>query len=361
MTKDPRLSGPAPRTTAERYGPPWERHYDVTFATETNVATWDPLDETDLRIPKHRCHFWSNGVEVKEDWQGSSEKIIMDRAIRFVRDSADSKTPFLATIWFYGPHSPTRVGKELRDLYPDQTLGRQHYLGSISSIDREVGRLRQALEESGAVENTLVFFCSDNGPEGTGDPLPEYDPYLGAHYGEAGGFKGRKRFLYNGGVCVPAFAWWPGAIEAGRTVHEPVSTLDYLPTLRELLAYKMPDTRPIDGESMLPLLRGEAWACDRFIPFASDLRRKESPSASIISQGHKLLLWFDSNKPDELYDLQGDPGEQHNLISERKELADELRTKLITWLRSARYSYEHGDYPGYEKQGRFITTPGVKL
>lgn len=361
LTKDPTLSGPAPKTTAGRYGPPWERHYDVTFTTEVNIATWDPLDETDLRIPKHRCHFWSNGVEVKEDWQGSSEKIIMDRAIRFVRDSAEKQTPFLATIWFYGPHTPTRAGKELRDLYPDQPLGRQHYLGSITSIDREVGRLRQALEESGAAENTLILFCSDNGPEGTGDPTPEYDPYLGAHYGETGGFKGRKRYLYNGGVCVPAFAWWPGVIEARRTVNEPVSTLDYLPTLRELLAYEMPDDRPIDGVSMLPLLRGEAWALDRFIPFASNLRGKQSPSASIISQGHKLMLWFDKNKPDELYHLQNDPSEQINLISERKELANELRTKLIIWLKSARHSYERGDYRGYKQQGRFIPTPGINL
>jgi arylsulfatase A-like enzyme len=360
LTKNAEKGGPGNRH-AERYAPPWERGYDTTFGTYTNIATWDPLDETGLRIPKHRAHFWSNGVEVKEDWRGSSEKIIMDRAIRFVRDSAKKKTPFLTTIWFYGPHSPTRAGKELRDLYPDQPLGRQHYLGSITSIDREVGRLRQALEQSGAAENTLIFFCSDNGPEGPGNPPPEYDPYAGVYYGETGGFKGRKRYLYDGGVCVPAFAWWPGVIEAGQTVKEPACTLDYLPTLCELLAYEMPDDRPIDGVSMLSLLHGEAWAPDRFIPFASDMQRKQSPSASIISQGHKLLLWFDRNKPDELYHQQDDPGEQHNLISERKELAGELRTKLITWLKSARHSYESGDYPGYKRQGTFIRATGVEL
>jgi arylsulfatase A-like enzyme len=210
-------------------------------------------------------------------------------------------------------------------------------------------------------ENTLIFFCSDNGPEGTGNPPPKYDPYLGAHYGEAGGLKGRKRYLYNGGVCVPAFAWWPGVIEAERTVNEPVCTLDYLPTLCGLLAYQMPDDRPIDGVSLLSLLRGEPWTPDRFIPFASDLRRKQSPSASIVSEGHKLLLWFDEDKPDELYHLENDPGEERNLIGEQKELADELRTKLITWLKSARNSYQHGDYSGYQRQGRFIAIPGFNL
>ena len=81
LTRDPALSGPVPRTAAERYGPPWERDYDVTFTTETNVATWDPLDESNLNIPKHRCHFWSNGKVIREKWSGSSETIITDRAI----------------------------------------------------------------------------------------------------------------------------------------------------------------------------------------------------------------------------------------------------------------------------------------
>ncbi|MCZ6673580.1 MAG: sulfatase-like hydrolase/transferase, partial [Verrucomicrobia bacterium] len=222
MTKDPKLSGPNPDTTAERYAPPWEHNYDTTFTTETNVATWDPLDETDLRIPKHRVHFWSNGTEIKEAWKGSTEKIMMDRAIQFVDDAAANNKPFMATIWFYGPHSPTRAGEELRALYPNQPLGRQHYLGSISSIDNEVGRLRRTLQDLGIEKNTLIFFCSDNGPEGTGIPEPEYNPYGGVYYGEAGEFKGRKRYLYNGGVCVPAFAFWPGGIEAGKTVEEPV-------------------------------------------------------------------------------------------------------------------------------------------
>ena len=161
LTKNPELSGPAPKTTAARYSPPWQHGYDTTFATETNNATWNPLDESNLRIPKHRVHFWSKSGEVKSDWKGSSEKIIMDRAIKFVRDASAAGNRFFATIWFYGPHSPVRAGKELRDLYPGQPLGRQHYLGAITSIDREIGHLRKALEEIGVAENTLIFFCSD--------------------------------------------------------------------------------------------------------------------------------------------------------------------------------------------------------
>jgi hypothetical protein len=87
-------------------------------------------------------------------------------------------------------------------------------------------------------------------------------------------------------------------IDVGRTADEPICPMDYLSTLRELPAYDMPDARPIDGVSMLRLLPGEAWAPDRCIPFAAELRRQQSPSASIISQGHKLLLGFDRNRRD---------------------------------------------------------------
>lgn len=355
MSKDPELSGPAPATTAERYGPPWERNYDVTFTTETNIATWDPLDETELRLPKHRVHFWSNGTEVKEDWKGSSEKMMMDRVLDFVEDSTKSKTPFLATIWFYGPHSPTRAGEELRALYPNEKLGRQHYLGSITSIDNEVGRLRQTLKDLEIEKNTLIFFCSDNGPEGTGTPELEYTPYDGVYYGDAGEFKGRKRYLYNGGVCVPAFAFWPGVIEGGQNSDEPVCTLDYLPTLCAILGIEPPQDRPIDGTNVLQLLKGQDWQRDKFIPFASNMQKK-SPTASIISQGHKLLLWFDQTKSDELYHLKDDPSELHNLHASNPQLSSELRKELLDWLKSARHSFDQGDYPGYESQGRFIKT-----
>lgn len=352
LTTDTEMSGPIPKTAPQRYAPPWERHYDDTLTTETNVATWDPYDNTGLH-PKHQCHFWSNGVLLKEEWTGSAEKIIMDRAIGFMKDAVAADKPFLATIWFYGPHTPTRAGKELRDLYPGEPLGRQHYLGSITSIDNEVGRLRQVLKELGVEKDTLIFFCSDNGPEGNGTPGPEYNPYAGAFYGETGGFKGRKRYLYNGGVCVPACAAWPGVIEPGRTVSEPVCTLDYLPTLSAILGYEMPDDRPIDGVNLVPLLVGQEWSREKLIPFASNMQRL-SPPASIIDGDHKLLLWFDPAKEDQLYALDEDPAEERNLIVEKPELANALRTKFMAWLESARHSYETGDYPGYEKQGLFL-------
>ena len=229
------------------------------------------------------------------------------------------------------------------------------FLSVITSIDNEVGRLRQTLAALGIEKNTLIFFCSDNGPEGTGTPEPQFNPYGGVYYGEAGEFKGRKRYLYNGGVCVPAFAFWPGVVEAGTTSNEPVCTLDYLPTLAAILGAELPDDRPIDGTNILTLIQGADWNRSKFIPFASSMQKK-SPSASIISKGYKLLLWFDKTKSDELYQIKNDASEMNNLIHVETEVAASLRQELMAWLDSANNSYENGDYPGYVKQGDFIKT-----
>jgi arylsulfatase A-like enzyme len=136
-------------------------------------------------------------------------------------------------------------------------------------------------------------------------------------------------------------------------VRQPVCTLDYLPTLTDLLNFEMPDDRPIDGTSILSLLRGEDWKREKFIPFASQMQKK-SPSASIIQGEYKLLLWPNGEKEDELYHLNNDPGETNNLARLELELAASLKEQLQSWLKSARQSYEEGDYPGYEKQGNFV-------
>jgi arylsulfatase A-like enzyme len=353
MTRNPEKGGPG-RDHAERYAPPWNRGYTTTFATYTNIATWDPLDEEGLRIPKHRAHFWSNGEEIIGDFKGSSEKIIVDRALDFFRRAVADEEPFMATVWFYGPHSPVRAGEELRNLYPGQKPGRQHYLGSITSIDREVGRIRKTLEDLQVAKNTLILFCSDNGPEGSGKVDDDYNPYTGAFYGSAGGLRGRKRSLYNGGVRVPAFAWWPDVIKGGRTAEQVACSLDYLPTLADLIGAELPADRPIDGESFLPLLRGEEWNRSKFVPFATNMA---GAGVSLIDGDYKLLVKRPSGES-ELYHIHDDPAEETNLIGKRPELADRIRNKMDSWLKSARHSYEKGDYPGYRRQGSFVRELG---
>ena len=138
-------------------------------------------------------------------------------------------------------------------------------------MDRQVGRLREALRTLGVADDSLLFFCSDNGPEGRAGSAP----------GSAGPFRGRKRDLYEGGVRVPALVEWPGHVEPGRTTDVPACTSDYLPTILDVLGH--PDAgpvEPLDGLSLLPLLTGEMTERPRPIGFES---RARSPSSTIAT------------------------------------------------------------------------------
>lgn len=129
----------------------------------------------------------------------------MDRVIPFVETAVEQEKRFFAVIWFHAPHAPVVGGPELRALYREYGENQQHYYACITALDQQVGRLRQRLRELQVARDTMVWFASDNGPEG--NPGPQ-----GRSQGSAGPFRGRKRSLYEGGVRVPALLVWPARI-----------------------------------------------------------------------------------------------------------------------------------------------------
>jgi arylsulfatase A-like enzyme len=174
----------------------------------------------------------------------------MDRAIPFISKAAENKQPFFATVWFHEPHEPVVAGPEYREMYAQYSEGEQHYYGCITAMDEQIGRLRKELRNLGIAENTMVWFCSDNGPEGmTSKGEPDW---CKNSRGVTGGLRGRKRSLFEGGLLGPALLEWSGHARPGRVVDVPCSTLDYLPTIQQLLGYEMPDKRPIDGINRFP-------------------------------------------------------------------------------------------------------------
>ncbi len=335
---------------AKDYAPPWERDYDDAFATEISCPTWNPASG---KFKQHDSPYWHNGKKVTANLTGDDSRVIMDRAIPFMRKAVADRKPFIATIWFHAPHSPVVAGPEYLKMYKEYAEGQQHYYGCITAMDEQIGRLRQNLRELGIDRNTMIWFCSDNGPEGDGNPNPQYDAYQGAFYGKTGGFRGRKRYLYNGGVCVPATLVWPGVISAGQVVDLPCSTLDYLPTICGIIGFDLPGKRPIDGESLVPMLEGKMKERTKFIPFASNLR---SPRAVLIRGAFKLCTDFsETGEEDALYQLHKDPEEKDNMITKHPELAASMKQELRAWVESCRKSYDGGDYPApYEKQGIFL-------
>ena len=146
----------------EHYSPPWENGFDECFATEQAVPTWDPMKNQSFRTK-----YWTGpGKYAKDNLDGDDSRVIMDRAIPFLRQAVDEDKPFFAVIWFHAPHGPVRGGPRYKKMYSEFSEGEKHFYGCITALDEQVGRLRKELRDLGVANNTMLWYTSDNGPEG---------------------------------------------------------------------------------------------------------------------------------------------------------------------------------------------------
>jgi arylsulfatase A-like enzyme len=267
----------------------------------------------------------------------------MDRAETFIREASRRGQPFLAVIWFHAPHTPVVAGPRWRGMYPDATEQEQHYFGCVSAMDAQMGRLVALLDELGQADDTLLWFCSDNGPEGTEDLSRN-----GRSQGRTGGLRGRKRSLYDGGVGVPALLRYASRLSGGREIDTPCSTLDMLPTICGFMGESVPDDRPIDGTDIWPILSGQTTERDRGIPYRF-LERKEqmfgAPSFAWMEGRWKFLSNLDADgEHDQLYDMESDRGETTNVSADHPDLTIRYRTELSEFVESCRRSHAGADY-----------------
>ena len=345
-TLDPNYSGKPGRNPARNYAPPWERDYDASFATEYAVPTWDPTLDIDQKTGKRLDQPWAspyyeNGVLATENLSGCDSRVLMDRAIPFIEQAVKNGEQFLTTIWFHAPHTPVVAGPEYRAMYAEYSEDEQHYYGCITAIDDQVGRLYQTLETLGVADNTMIWFCSDNGPEGrTG--------HDGRNRGSTGGLRGRKRSLFDGGVGVPALLHWPNHADPGRVVEMPCSTLDYFPTIAEVMGYQMPDDRPIDGISLLPVIEENMTERPVPIPYRFNSPKNamfDAPTIAMIDNRYKCLTNLSRDGGEDLcFDMIEDRAETTNLANEQRERMGQTRETLHQWLRSCETSHNGGDY-----------------
>ncbi len=341
----------------EHFSPPNEHGFLTYFATEAKVPTYDPLraprDKHDHRFWKplmeshgHRPYgtaYWSHGKVIEENLAGDDSRVIMDRVIPFVEKAVAEEEPFLAVVWFHAPHWPVVAGEQDQTLYRDLDDFSRQYFGCITALDRQMGRLWNCLETLGVADHTMLWFCSDNGPEGrTESDAP----------GSAGPFRGRKRSLYEGGVRVPAFVVWPRVITPGQASNFPASTSDYLPTILDVLGLSVPDDCPLDGTSLFPLLRGEMPSSRSPIGFVSGQQVAWSgPRYKLIhvpTQGTRQRLPEGEVIPDptsfQLFDLVADPSETHDQAEAHPETVKSMQQDLQQWLTSLRRSQAGEDY-----------------
>jgi len=314
---------------AAHYAPPWERSFDVCFSTEAKVPTFDPMKHPKTGKP-YGTHYWDEtGTMVRENLDGDDSRVIMDRAVPFVRACAAEQQPFFCVIWFHAPHLPCVASPADRARYAKFDEATQHYYGCITALDREVGRLRRALDEAGIADDTLVWFCSDNGPEGKAGKAP----------GSAAELRGRKRSLYEGGTRVPGIAVWPKGIQAGGVCDTLACTSDYLPTITKLLQVPRDAGYPMDGidlsGALVATARGERIARGRPIGFES-ARMATWTDDRFKLVAHLARRGKGGREPSaiqrvELFDLLADASEQTDIAEQHPEQVAAMRAQLQEW------------------------------
>ena len=326
------------------FSPPSLHGFDEWFATTSAVPTWDPTVTPDNwdnwgakpgQPWKGGDPYVHNGISVTDNMQGDDSRIIMDRVIPFIEANKDG--PFLATVWFHTPHEPILAGEEYKDLYPKAGELRKNYYGCITAMDDQIGRLRSKLRELGIERETVLFFCSDNGPS---------DSMAKKGVASAGPFKGHKHTMYEGGLLVPACAEWPGMIESGTVVTARCSTVDYFPTIANIAGFSFSDSkdRPIDGIDMMPLISRDRSERGKDLFFGYRRLYQGTDGAAVISGHYKLLREAKKNGRLRLYNLEEDPYETKDLASEMPERLAALNQNLEAIDTSCQLSRDGADY-----------------
>lgn len=311
------------------------------------------------------------GVAVQT--RGESSMVTVDAAIEFVRRKSKTGQPFLAVVWFGSPHNPHEAVDRDREPYKDLPEKQQHFLGEITGMDRAFGKLRQELRNLEIHENTILWYCSDNGGL----------PNLGATGG-----RGHKGQVYEGGLRVPAMLEWPARLKNPRQTALPCNTSDIYPTLLEIAGVEIENQPPLDGVSLVPLLEGPMEARPKPMGFwnhptggvstpsrvwmaelleaqkkgqtYSKLERLRLDAAEIAGDypedrfpGHSA--WLDwpwklhrienqNGVTFELYNLEVDPMESSNQLEGQTAKAGAMTRELEAWLASVARSLNGADY-----------------
>lgn len=333
-----------------------------------------------------------------EVFKGESSEILIREAIQVIERAQKAGKPFFQVIWFGSPHEPYSGLPQDLALYDDlpakytklvkltsnETGGgtkrpqgevlRERY-AEITAMDRAIGKLRKHLAQNGLRENTLLFYCGDNGTSP--------DAALGFPH------RGAKATFYEGGTLVPGLIEWPARIPKPRSTSVRASTSDLLPTVAAIAGQSLPD-RPLDGIDLAPVLDGTMTARPTALHFWEyqaggksargepyidpELQKGTTPlvkkmggkatrdftnfkhpiiseedrlgARSIIEGDDKLVIHdLKQGEPKiELFDLKADPAEKSNLLEQKPELAKELQSKLRQWQDSVLKSLTGADY-----------------
>ncbi len=288
----------------------FDSFYGLPYSNDM-ILPWCPwLTEKDTLF------MYQNDKPVKEIGFYQDNLIVdyTNKAVQFIE--TQNGEPFFLYLAHAMPHLPISTSKEF--------LGKSDgglYGDVVETLDWSMGEILKTLKEQDIDENTLVIFTSDNGPW---QNLPERMLQKGVepwHGGTTGLLRGSKATTYEGGFRVPGIIRWPGQIPQKQICSEIATTMDLFSTIVEITGAKLPTDRKIDGNNILPLLKGEADSPTKKLFYFNGKK------AEAIRKGDWKLRITETNSI-QLFDLKNDPGEKFNRAKKNPELVKILYNEL---------------------------------
>jgi len=268
--------------------------------------------------------------------EGYSTFVFADAACRFIERNKDRS--FFCYVPFNAAHFPNPSNKPpgapclwqapdeafARYGYSPKTLDeRQRYRAVVTALDDGVGRVLDQLEWLRLTEKTIVILLSDNGAF--------LMPARGLECASNEPLRGGGTTLWEGGIRIPCIVRWPGRIKPGTLCREPLVSMDFVPMALRAAGLAPPSDRLLDGKDPTAALAGEGPSPHKYLYW-----RWGEKSAAIRMGRFKLLREQQSTNQDwQLFDLQADMGETANLIAEKPDLAEHLRTEYERWEKEA--------------------------
>ena len=261
------------------------------------------FDHSDMDHPIYR------GLEpIKEE--GYLTTRITEEAVDFI--DRHQKDPFFLYVAYNAVHAPPEAPEEdIKNVTGDET--RDTLMAMIKHLDIGVGQIVGALKSHQIFENTLLIFLTDNGGSG-------------AMHANNAPLRGFKQMDYEGGIHVPFIVSWPDHLEGGNHCDVPMWSIDLFATVLDAAGLPMPKDKPLDGKSILPALRGEVDQLHEELYWSS---AGANGKWAIRSGQWKLVA---ERERLELFDLQSDLSETHNLAEKHPDILAELKGKYYQWL-----------------------------
>ena len=263
---------------------------------------------------------------------------LSQEACKFI--AVNQARPWMLYLTHFAVHTPIQAKKDLIAKYESKKPGDLHsnvkMATMIQAVDDGVGKIVATLEELGIRKKTVIMFLSDNGGYG---PATDMDP-----------LKGYKGTYYEGGIRVPFFVNWPGAVQSGRRSDEPITGVDIYPTLCEIGGAALPENQIRDGVSLVGLFKGDVanlnqsgqsrslfWHFPAYLQSYKGIQDEQrdplfrSRPCSVIRKGKWKLIQFFESGDLELYDLENDLAETTNVAQSNPATVDELFSELKIW------------------------------